>query len=299
MKTEKNILIAFILNLAFSIFEFVGGALTGSVAIVSDAVHDLGDAVSIGASWLLERKSKKQPDEVYTYGYRRFSVMGSLITTVILLVGSGIVIYNAIERIINPVEINYNGMILFAVIGAVVNLIAAFVTKDGDSINQRAVNLHMLEDVLGWLAVLVGAVIMRFTDVALIDPILSICVSVFIFVNAFKNLRQIENIFLEKIPENVNIDELKEHLCKIDGVEDVHHIHIRSIDGSNHYASMHIVTNRTGHGIKDEIREELKEHHICHATLELEGTDEHCHSKHCHTEFESEGGYHHHHHHHH
>ena len=155
MKTEKNILIAFILNLAFSIFEFVGGALTGSVAIVSDAVHDLGDAVSIGASWLLERKSKKQPDEVYTYGYRRFSVMGSLITTVILLVGSGIVIYNAIERIINPVEINYNGMILFAVIGAVVNLIAAFVTKDGDSINQRAVNLHMLEDVLGWLAVLV------------------------------------------------------------------------------------------------------------------------------------------------
>jgi len=296
LKTEKNILIAFVLNLAFSIFEFVGGALTGSVAIVSDAVHDMGDAVSIGASWLLERKSKKQPDEVYTYGYRRFSVMGSLITTVILLVGSGLVIYNAVERIITPVEINYNGMIVFAVIGTLVNLIAAFVTREGESINQRAVNLHMLEDVLGWLAVLAGAVVMRFTDVALIDPILSICVSLFIFVNAFKNLKQIENIFLEKIPDNVNIDELKEHLCKIEGVEEVHHIHIRSIDGSNHYASMHIVTDRAGHGIKDEIREELREHHICHATLELESPGEHCHSRHCHTEFEREGGHHHHHH---
>ena len=144
MKTERNILIAFILNFAFSIFEFVGGFFTGSVAIVSDAVHDIGDAASIGISYFLEKKSKKKPDEHYTYGYARYSVIGSVITTLILLVGSVLVVYNAILRIIDPTPINYNGMIIFAVIGAAVNFMAAFFTREGDSLNQKAVNLHML-----------------------------------------------------------------------------------------------------------------------------------------------------------
>ena len=116
MKTEKNILIAFVLNFAFAIFEFFGGIFTRSVAILSDALHDFGDAFSIGVSYFLERKSKKQPDDIYTYGYTRYSVIGSLITTVILLFGSIAVIYNAIVRIFNPVEIDYSGMIVFAII---------------------------------------------------------------------------------------------------------------------------------------------------------------------------------------
>ena len=136
MKSEKNILIAFLLNLCFSVFEFIGGIFTGSVVIVSDAVHDIGDAISIGFSFFLERKSKKQPDETHTYGYARYSVIGGVVTTLILLLGSVMVIYNAVLRIINPTPINYNGMILFAVIGAVVNLAAAFFTRDGHSLNQ-------------------------------------------------------------------------------------------------------------------------------------------------------------------
>ena len=141
MKTEKNILIAFVLNLAFSVFEFIGGIFTGSVAIISDAVHDVGDAASIGISLLLEKKSKKQPDEKYTYGYARFSLIGSLLTTLILLLGSGLVVYNAVIRIINPAEINYNGMIVFAVVGCCINLCAAILTREGRSLNQKAVNL--------------------------------------------------------------------------------------------------------------------------------------------------------------
>ena len=294
MKTEKNILIAFVLNLIFSVFEFVGGAVTGSVAIVSDAVHDIGDAVSIGVSYFLERKSKKQPDDVYTYGYIRFSVIGSLITTVILLFGSIAVVYNAIVRIFNPVEIDYSGMIIFAIIGTVVNFLAAMFTKDGHSLNQKAVNLHMLEDVLGWLVVLVGAVVMRFTDFSILDPILSICVSVFILINALKNLRKIENLFLEKITAGINIQELKEHICAIDGVLDVHHIHVWSMDGYNNYATMHIVTDDDNHEVKEKIREELQEHNIGHVTLELEASDEHCHDKHCHTEHTEHCDLHHH-----
>ena len=299
MKTEKNILIAFILNLSFSIFEFVGGIFTGSVAILSDAIHDIGDAVSIGISYFLEKKSKKQPDKTYTYGYARFSVMGSVITTLILLFGSCAVIYNAVIRIFNPVEINYNGMIIFAVIGALVNFLAAYFTKDGDSLNQKAVNLHMLEDVLGWLVVLVGAVVMRFTDISIIDPILSICVAIFIFINAIKNLKEVLDLFLEKIPKSINVDEIKEHILHIDGVKDVHHIHIRSIDGHHNYATMHIVTDGDSHKIKHKVREELSEHGIVHATLELEGENEHCHEENCHIHFENSSGHHHHHHHHH
>ena len=298
MKTEKNIFIAFILNLAFSIFEFVGGIFTGSVAIVSDAIHDMGDAASIGASYFLEGKSKKQPDEIYTYGYARYSVIGSMITTVILLFGSVMVGYNAVGRILNPVQINYNGMIVFAIVGVCVNFFAAYFTREGDSLNQKAVNLHMLEDVFGWVVVLIGAVVMRFTDFALIDPIMSIGVAVFIFINAVGNLKEAVDLFLEKIPHGIQITEIKEHLTEIDGVLDVHHIHIWSMDGHNNYATMHIVTNADHHQIKDQVREELAEHGIAHATLELEAEGEHCHEEHCHVEFHQHSGHHHHHHHH-
>ena len=297
MKTEKNILIAFILNLSFSIFEIIGGFFTGSVAIISDAIHDLGDATSIGISYFLEKKSKKKPDNTYTYGYVRFSVMGSVITTLILLFGSVMVIYNAVLRIINPVEINYNGMIVFAIVGALVNFLAAYFTKDGDSLNQKAVNLHMLEDVLGWIVVLVGAIIMRFTDIRVIDPLMSMGVAVFILINAIKNLKEVLDLFLEKTPDNISIEEIKHHIKEIDGVIDMHHIHIWSIDGFHNYATMHIVANENSHTIKDKIREELKEHGIGHATLEIESPHDHCHEEHCHIEHTTHSHSHHHHHH--
>lgn len=296
MKTEKNIFIAFILNLTFSVFEFAGGVFTGSVAIISDAVHDIGDAVSIGVSYILEKISKKQPDEKYTYGYSRYSVVGGIITTVILLVGSVIVVYNAVLRIVHPVTINYNGMIIFAVIGVVVNFTAAFFTRDGESINQRAVNLHMIEDVLGWVVVLIGAVAMRFTDFVVIDPLMSVGVAVFIFVNAFKNLKEVLDLFLEKIPHNVDLKEIKEHIKALDGIIDVHHIHIWSIDGHRNYATMHIVTNSDFCKIKEKVRDELKEHNICHVTLEMETENESCSEEVCLVREGSTPSHHHHHH---
>lgn len=284
MKSEKNIFIAFLLNLSFSLFEFFGGIFTGSVAVMSDAIHDIGDAASIGIAFFLEKKSKKSPDEKYTYGYMRFSVLGGLITTLILLFGSAVVIVNAVGRIIRPTEINYDGMIAFALIGAVVNFAAAYFTREGDSINQRAVNLHMLEDVLGWIVVLVGAVVMRFTDLAIIDPVMSIGVAVFILINAVKNLKEVLDLFLEKTPDGISTEEIIEHLSEIEGVKDVHHMHLRTIDGHSVYATMHIVTDEDSHTIKDKVRKELREHGIVHSTLELETTGEQCHERECHTE---------------
>lgn len=293
MKTEKNILVAFILNLSFSIFEFLGGLVTNSVAIFSDSIHDLGDALSIGISYALERKSKKKADNKYTYGYVRYSVLGGVITTTILLVGSILVIIGAAHRLFHPAEVNYRGMIMFAVAGFVLNFIAAYVTKEGDSINQKSVNLHMLEDVLGWLVVLVGAIIMNFTDITILDPLMSIGVAVFILIHALKNLKQILDLFLEKTPKDVDIDALKEHLLNIDGVEDIHHIHVWSMDGYHNYATMHLVSKaKEIREIKQKVRKELEEFNICHAILETE--DEACDDKECHVEFHD--GEHHHHH---
>ena len=295
MKTEKNILIAFLLNISFSIIEFIGGIFTNSVAIFSDSIHDLGDALSIGISYFLEKKSKKKADNNYTYGYIRYSVLGGVITTTILLVGSVLVIIGAIKRLFNPVNINYSGMIVFGIIGVVLNFIAAYVTKEGDSINQKSVNLHMLEDVLGWIIVLIGAVVMNFTDIKVLDSIMSILVATFILYNSLKNLKSVLDLFLEKTPKNINIEELKKHLLNIDDVEDIHHIHVWSIDGYKILATMHIVTKSEDiASVKKKIREELLEHNICHAILETE--EEACDDKDCNIEFSNEHTHNHHHH---
>lgn len=298
MKTEKNIFLAFILNLSFSVFEVIGGIFTGSVAILSDALHDLGDALSIGISFHFEKKSKKRPDESHTYGYAAYSVIGGAITTLILLLGSAIVIFGAIRRLLFPIDINYGGMIIFAVIGTVVNIAAAIFTHGGDSVNQRAVNLHMLEDALGWIAVLIGAIIMRITSLSIIDPIVSICIALFIFAHAVKNLKSIMNIFLFKTPNNISIDKIKSHLMEVDEIIDVHHIHVWSIDGTKNYATMHIVTNGNTSILKSLLKEELREHGISHATLEFESPTEACTEKICRTDYTAPHHHHHHHHHH-
>ena len=296
MRSDKNILVAFLLNLFFGIFEFFGGMMTNSVSIMSDAIHDMGDSLSIGVSLILEKVSKRKPDNKYTYGYVRYSVMGSLITTIILLVGSIFVVCNAVDRMFNPVDINYNGMIGFAILGVTVNFMAAYFTKDGNSLNQKAVNLHMLEDVLGWLVVLIGAFVMKFTDISVIDPILSIFVALFIFVNASKNLIEVGTLFLEKVPGNVDIDEIRNRLLEIDGVVEVHHIHVWSIDGFTNYATLHIVCENDDRYIKEKVKETLKEHNISHVTIELEKVDEDCSEEKCDVDMKNLNKEHHHHH---
>lgn len=297
MKTDKNILVAFILNLGFSIFEFIGGTIANSISIISDSIHDIGDSLSIGISYFLEKKSKKKPDDKYTYGYMRYSVLGAIITNTILITGSVLVIYNAIERFFNPVDINYNGMIIFAVFGVVVNFLAAYFTREGDSLNQKAVNLHMMEDVLGWIVVLIGAFVIKVTEINMIDSILSIGVACYVLIHALTSFKDIVDLFLTKVPSSVNVSELSKHILEIDGVEDVHHVHVWSMDGVNNYATMHIVSNKKDIlKLKKLIREKLEEHDINHVTIEIDNNKEECSDKEC--EVKHSNSHHHHHHHH-
>lgn len=295
MKTERNILVAFILNISFSIFELIGGLFTNSVSIMSDAVHDLADAISIGISLILEKISKKKPNEEYTYGYIRYSVFGALITTTILTVGSILVIIGGVNRIINPRIVNYDGMIIFAIFGVVINFMAAYFTKEGDSVNQKAVNLHMLEDVLGWVVVLIGSILMKFTDISIIDSIMSICIAIFILINAFKNLKNILDLFLEKTPKNISIKNLKNDLLKIKDVVDVHHVHVWSMDGISNYATMHVVTKSDNQQtLKNKIKKDLKKIGIIHTTVEIECMEEKCNEKNCNVKVYNQEKHHHH-----
>lgn len=299
MKSEKKIFLAFMLNFCFSIFNFAGGIFTGSVAILSDAIHDLGDSLSIGTSFLFEKISKREPNEKYTYGYYRYSVLGSVVQTVILLCGSLLVSYNSILRLINPTPINYEGMIFIAIFGFSVNFAAAFFTSGGRSLNQRVINLHMLEDVMGWAIVLIGAIVMNFTDWVFLDPALSIMLAVFIMINALKSLQTVIDIFLEKTPRGIRIEEIRERLLSIDGVEDIHHIHMWSMDGYNNAATIHAVSDNDHHIIKEKIKEALKEYDVSHATIECEYIGERCDENCCRPIISEERGEHHHHHHHH
>lgn len=270
MKTERNILIAFLLNLGFSLLECVGGWLIGSVAILSDALHDLGDAAGIGISYLLERKSKTPPDDTHTYGYVRYSVVGGCITAGLLVAGSLVMIVTAVHRVFNPVAIGYDGMIGLAIVGVCVNAAAAFTTHKGESLNQKAVNLHMLEDVLGWVVVLAGAVVMKWFSLPVLDPLMTIGVSLFILIKSVGTLKKTATVFLEKVPQGITLAETKARVGAVEGVRDVHHLHLWSLDGVHHCATLHIVTDGDPRTVKEAVRDQLHACGIGHATIETE-----------------------------
>lgn len=271
MKIDRNILIAFILNLSFSLLEIIGGFITNSISILSGAVHDLADAASIGISYYLEKKSKHKPNYKYTYGYVRYSTLAAFITTIILLSGSLFVIYNAINRLFNPIDINYDGMIIIALIGILFNIIAVYKTKGGHSLNQEAVNLHLLQDALSWIIVLIGSILIKFTKINYIDSIMSLVISIYIIIHSLKHLKIILDLFLEKTPNNVNIRKIKTELLENKNIISIDHIHVWSLDGYNNYATLHaIINNDEVENMKEYIKDYLKKENISHSTIEIE-----------------------------
>ena len=277
----KNIASAFFLNLAFCIIEFIGGLLTNSVAILSDALHDLGDSFSLGLAWYLQKVSARKPDKKYTYGYKRFTILSALINSVILLTGSIFVLFEGIKRIINPAETDAKGMLILAILGVIVNGVAVLRLRKGDSLNEKVVSLHMIEDVLGWVAVLIGSLIMMFFDLPIIDPILSVLISVYILYNVYRNLRSAMRVILQGKPGNIDETMVRKTLLALPQVNDLHDLHIWSLDSEFMVLTVHLV-------VEDNIQKEeqkalraaahikLKELDIQHSTIEIENASEVC-----------------------
>ena len=238
---ERNLRVVFFLNLLFTIIEFIGGVYTNSVAIQSDALHDLGDTISIGMAWYFQNLSKKSRSSSFTFGYRRFNTLGALITAVVLASGTVYILTETIPRFFHPEESDAQGMIWFAILGVAVNGYAAYKAGHGHTLNEKMISWHLIEDVLGWVAVLVGSIIMLYTDFWMIDPILSCLISLYILYNVFTNLNKVIKIMLQAVPDGYSVKEVKEKIETISGVENAHHIHLWTLDGEFHLLSAHIV----------------------------------------------------------
>lgn len=277
MSTRKTELLrfAFWLNLSFALFEVIGGWWIGSLAILSDALHDFGDSISLGLAWYFQHLSQRSNDNQYSFGYARFSTLGALVNSVILLLGSAFLVYNSVISFGDHELPKTGWMMGIAVIGIAVNGVAFKTLHAGTSLNERTAALHLLEDVLGWVAVLVGAAVMYLTEWAWIDPALSLGIAVWIGINAVKNLQKSSRVFMQSVPTDVDLEEIIREMERDSRVQEVHNVRIWSLDGTEHVVSMHVVLNFDAHlseveKIRIELKEYLKTTGLNEVTLQFE-----------------------------
>lgn len=276
-----NLKIAFLLNLVFTIIEIIGGLYTNSIAILSDAVHDLGDSMSLGLAWYFDRMSRRGHTATNTYGYRRYSLLGGLITGLVLIAGLGFVLWGAVSRLFSPEEVNAPGMMVLAVFGVAFNGAAVLKVRRGSSLTEQVVSWHLLEDTLGWLAVLVGAAIMSIWDMPIIDPLLSIGISIFVLYNVVRNLRKVFDVFIQKVPEAFDVTAFEKAVLAHPKILSMHHTHSWTVDGEVHVLTTHLVMARDATrdemiNAKARVRGLLDKHTFEHVTVDVELEGELC-----------------------
>jgi len=279
--SSKNIKVAFYLNLLFTIVEIIGGILTNSLAILSDALHDLGDSFSLGLAWYMEKISGKKRTKNFSYGFKRFSLLSALINSIVLITGSIYILSKAIPRILNPENPHVQGMLIFAIIGVLVNGLAVLRVKEGKTMNEKIVTWHLLEDVIGWIAVFIASVIMLIWDIPILDPILSILITLFILWNVIKNFKKTIMIFLQGVPSTIEMSEIEKMVLGREKVKGVHDTHVWSLDGEHHVLTTHVVidkkaTKEDALDVKCSVKACLNKFGISHATIEIEREDEKC-----------------------
>jgi cobalt-zinc-cadmium efflux system protein len=272
---EKRVRYAAFLNIVFTILELVGGLWTNSLAILSDALHDFGDSIALLASWLFERGARKSPDTNRTFGYQRLSLFSALFSSSVLIGGSIFIIFQAIPRFFNPELVNAFGMVGIAFIGIIFNGAGFFLLKKGESLNEKVLSWHLLEDLLGWVAILIGGVIIYFWKIYILDPLMTIGLTTFILYNVAINLREAINILLQGVPKHINLEAVKKDLDSIKGVLGIHDIHIWSLEGETDIFTAHVVLDKEtlknqSEETKQKIKEILQKQHIEHSTIEIE-----------------------------
>ncbi len=277
----RNIRVAFFLNIVFTVIEIAGGLWTNSVAILSDALHDLGDTFSLSIAWLFDRYSRRKGDARFSFGYQRFSLLGAVVNIMVLVAGSAFILSRAIPRILHPEPSNASGMLVFAGVGIVVNGIAAWRVSRGRTMNERVVTWHLLEDVLGWAAVLVVGVVLLFWEVQVLDPLLSVAITGYVLVNIVRNGRRTLTVFLQGVPEEVDVVGLAEKAKALPGVLSMHHIHAWSLDGEHHVLTAHIVVRDSVDRdeiieVKCAVKRLLQGLNFAHTTIEVEFETESC-----------------------
>ena len=272
MKTKYAVWIAFFLNLGYAIVEFIAGGIFGSSAVLADSIHDLGDAIAIGISAFLESISNREEDSHYTLGYKRFSLLGAMVTAVILMTGSGMVILENMVKLFHPQPVNEEGLLWLGIIAISVNVLASLVIRKGQTKNESILSLHFLEDTLGWLAVILMAIVLRYTDWYILDPLLSLAISLFILSKAIPRFWSTLRIFLDAVPEGVDIKQVKNDLEQLDNVASINQLNLWTMDGLEKNAIVHVCLDHVKHMevCKESIRDLLKESGFQNVTIEVD-----------------------------
>ena len=299
MSSKTSIWLAFFLNLSFSVVEFIFGGIFNSSAVLADAVHDLGDALAIGLSACLETISNRQEDKRYTLGYKRFSLLGAMLTALILLTGSVMMLLENIPRLLSPQPVNYQGMLWLGILAILINLLASLIVRKGQTKNEAILTLHFLEDILGWLAVILVAGILYVTDWYFLDPLLSLLISSFILWKAIPGFWSTLKMFLDAVPEGVETAELEKELAALANVKSVNQLSIWSMDGLENDAIVHICLEDWSQMVetKDAVRHLLRDRGVHNITIEVDASQSN-HAKHKRNvhDLEHLSGHHHHHH---
>ena len=272
MKAKYTVWVAFFLNLTYAIVEFIAGGVFGSSAVLADSVHDLGDAISIGISAFLETISNREEDRQYTLGYKRFSLLGALVTAVILITGSILVILENTTKLFNPQPVNDEGILWLGMIAVTINVLASLVVRKGQTKNESILSLHFLEDTLGWLAVILMAIVLRFTDWYILDPLLSLVISIFILIKAIPRFWSTLKIFLDAVPEGVDIKQVMSDLEGLDNVASLNQLNLWTMDGLEKNAIVHVCLEEIEHieYCKESIRNLLKDYGFQNVTIEVD-----------------------------
>ena len=272
MKAKYTVWLAFFLNLTYAIVEFIAGGVFGSSAVLADSVHDLGDAIAIGISAFLESISNREEDSHYTLGYKRFSLLGAMVTAVILMTGSVLVILENIAKIFHPQSVNDEGIFWLGIIAITINVLASLVIRKGQTKNESILSLHFLEDTLGWVTVILMAIVLRFTDWYILDPLLSLVISFFILSKALPRFWSTLKIFLDAVPEGVDIQKIKTDLAELDHVASINQLNLWTMDGLEKNAIVHVCLKEMEHmeTCKESIRIFLKDCGFQNITIEVD-----------------------------
>ena len=280
-KIYISLLIAFFLNLSCVFIEIVGAFWTNSTAILADALHDTGDCLAIALNIFLFQFINKPENHVFSFGYRRFTLLGTLISGCIILLSSLFVFYESIPRLLEPEAIYAPGMLFLALFGITANSIAALLLYKDLSKTNPVLTWHFIEDILGWGAILIASGVLYFVDFPILDPLLAILISSYIIWNVIKHLKPILMLFLQAVPHQLEIAKIEEKICAMKEVKSVHNTHIWGVDSQVSVLTTHILVQNIDSiekivALKKKIKLCIKKFSIDHVTIELEFDEEKC-----------------------
>ena len=271
-KASDNLAFVFLLNLTFNIIVIIGGLATNSMAILADCIHDMSDTFSMAIAWILEHVAQKGATDKFSYGYQRFSILGAVITSTFVIVMAFFILSEAIPRLFSPEGVDAEGMLIIGIIGLVFKTISVWRLHGGETFNEKAIFYHLLGDIFEWVAILILSVILIFwQDISYLDPFVSIAIAVWLIFNLGRTLYKSIEVLLQKTPDNFDVEEFKQQILEIDGVNALDDFHIWSLDGIDSVMTVKVDVDfgKNVENIKKEIYDISNKYHVVDITIEI------------------------------